>query len=189
VTPHSGTPLAPSDYERILDVLAECGSAQSPTTFREIALELLTSRFGYRHATVFIGSTRGRIFEDAGALSLGRAERFVPSYIERYQDPGCEGLGVTIAATPAIDYAVAPRSAHQTGSADGQHGPICMDAQRCFGQGHPMGRVSSGYLSAHANSILKDRRSAACAAPSVWTDVCGFPSDATDPRTWVLVVR
>jgi hypothetical protein len=31
-----------------------------------------------------IDGARGRIFEDAGALSLGRAERLVPPYIERY---------------------------------------------------------------------------------------------------------
>jgi DNA-binding CsgD family transcriptional regulator len=109
--PDSGV-LATSDYERILDVLAECGTAQSLTALRETVLESLASRFGYRHATLLIGPTRGRIFEDAGALSLGRAERLVPSYIERYHrwDPLAQLVarrGVTAAGrTHVLDQAL-----------------------------------------------------------------------------------
>jgi DNA-binding NarL/FixJ family response regulator len=109
--PNDGV-LASSDYERILDVLAECGRVQSLTTLRETVLESLASRFGYRHATLLIGPTRGRIFEDAGALSLGRAERLVPSYIERYHrwDPLAQLVarrGVTAAGrTHVLDQAL-----------------------------------------------------------------------------------
>lgn len=76
--------LASSDYERILDVLDACASARSLTALRETLLESLASRFGYRHATLLLGPTRERIFQDPGATSLGRAEQLVPEYFEHY---------------------------------------------------------------------------------------------------------
>ena len=82
--PRSDGPLALSDYERILDVLYECAGAGSLTALREKLLESLASRFGYRHASVLIGPTRGRIFQDTGALTLGRTGRMLPAYIEHY---------------------------------------------------------------------------------------------------------
>jgi DNA-binding CsgD family transcriptional regulator len=80
----AGGPLALSDYERILDVLGECAGARSLAALRETLLESLASRFGYRHAAVFIGPTRGRLFQDPGALTLGRPGRMLPAYLEHY---------------------------------------------------------------------------------------------------------
>lgn len=78
----SGGLLAVSDYERILDVLEACAGAGSPAAWRETLLESLASRFGYRHAAVFVGPTRMRLFEHGGALGLGRVARMLPAYIE-----------------------------------------------------------------------------------------------------------
>ena len=81
--PDSGEPIAVSDYERILDVLDACAGARSLTALRETLLESLASRFGHRHAAVFISATRGCVFQDAGALTLGRTSRTLPAYLER----------------------------------------------------------------------------------------------------------
>jgi DNA-binding CsgD family transcriptional regulator len=78
------SPLASSDYDRILSILGECGGARTLTGFRETLIESLATRFGYRHANLLLGPTRGRIFQDAGALTLGRAGRLVPSYLEHF---------------------------------------------------------------------------------------------------------
>lgn len=82
--PPTGGPLTPDDYERILDVLSECGRTRSLTAFRETLIESLASHFGYRHSALLIGPTRDRIFHDAGVLTLGRASRLVRSYVEHY---------------------------------------------------------------------------------------------------------
>jgi DNA-binding CsgD family transcriptional regulator len=84
VQPYREGPLASSDYERILEVLGACAGTSSPTALRERLLESLASRFGYRHSSVLLGATRGRIFQDSGALTLGRPDRLVPAYIEHY---------------------------------------------------------------------------------------------------------
>jgi DNA-binding CsgD family transcriptional regulator len=135
----NGGVLASSDYERILDVLAECGRAQSLTGLRETVLESLASRFGYRHATLLIGPTRGRIFEDADALSLGRAGRLVPSYVERYHrwDPLAQLVargGVTAAGrTHVLDQALSHLTAENRVFLDdhlhkgGLHAVLCTE--------------------------------------------------------------
>jgi DNA-binding CsgD family transcriptional regulator len=82
--PCSDGPLGASDYERLLDVLGACAGAGSLTELRETLLETLASRFGYRHATLLLGPTRGRIFQDTNALCLGGAGRLVPQYVEHY---------------------------------------------------------------------------------------------------------
>lgn len=111
---HPGGPVASSDYERILEVVGECGGAGSLTALRERVLESLASRFGYRNATLLIGPTRGRIFQDAGVLSLGRVGRIIPSYIEHYHrwDPlaqlvaryGVTAAGRTLVLDQALPY-------------------------------------------------------------------------------------
>lgn len=80
--PDSDGLLAVADYERILDVLDACAGARSLAALRETLLESLASRFGYRHAAVFTGPTRTRLFEHDGALGLGRVARMLPAYIE-----------------------------------------------------------------------------------------------------------
>lgn len=79
-----GGPLTSDDYERILDVLSECGRTKSLTAFRETLIESLASHFGYRHSGLLIGPTRDRLFQDAGVLTLGRVGRLMPSYVEHY---------------------------------------------------------------------------------------------------------
>ena len=81
---YPGGALAPDDYERILQVFGACAGAGSLSALRETALESLASRFGYRHASLLLGPTRGRIFQDTDALGLGRVGRLVLPYIEHY---------------------------------------------------------------------------------------------------------
>jgi DNA-binding CsgD family transcriptional regulator len=85
--------------------------------FRETLIESLASRFGYRHATLLVGPTRSGIFHDAGALTLGRAARMVPSYIEHYHrwDPlaqlaarrGVTATGCTLVLDQALPHLTA----------------------------------------------------------------------------------
>jgi DNA-binding CsgD family transcriptional regulator len=82
--PYSGGPLTATDYERILDVVGECGSTRSLSAFRETLIESLASHLGYRHAGLLLGPTRSRLFQDAGVLTLGRAAALVPSYMGHY---------------------------------------------------------------------------------------------------------
>src|SRR5215472_5979012 len=82
--PSSGGPLTSADYERVLGVLGECGRTRSLRAFRETLIESLASHLGYRHASLLLGPTRNLIFQDGGALTLGRPGRMVPSYIEHY---------------------------------------------------------------------------------------------------------
>jgi DNA-binding NarL/FixJ family response regulator len=79
-----GGPLASSDYERILKVLGECAGVGSLAAFRETLVESLATHFGYRHATLLLGPTRGRMFGDKNSLSFGRVGSLLPAYIERY---------------------------------------------------------------------------------------------------------
>ena len=80
----NSAPLELRDYERILRLLEDCGSARSLGSFRETVLEGLARHLGYRNATFFVGATPAAVFADPEPVTTGRPSRMVPAYVEMF---------------------------------------------------------------------------------------------------------
>ena len=77
--------LTSRDLNGVLQVLEDCERASSLHELRYATLEGIARYLGYRNVTFFVGRTPELCFSDRSAVILGRVERMLEPYLERYR--------------------------------------------------------------------------------------------------------
>jgi DNA-binding CsgD family transcriptional regulator len=76
--------LTTQDYDRVLDVVADCGGAEDLNGFSALLVEALAHRWGYRAVTACQGASLASALGEASPITSGLGTRLVEGYHERY---------------------------------------------------------------------------------------------------------